>query len=376
MPSLQVPFIERLAGGDYNRITGVTLPSSYTVENHRLILRVPREKKARPDREVATLAYLRERTSIPVAQIAAKDFGRDNPLGKPYVLQHRIPGFNLNLVWHELSHDQRLSVARKLGGVVRELLSMESPVAGILEARADDTETTQQPAITPFELREQDGYGELIENPDTENLVGPEALRGHHTTLELFESLLTRWRIWSVAQQYDENDPEVQLWTSMLRAVHEMEELQLFKPNLNCLCHVDLHPRNIMVEIQPDNSLEMTGILDWDEAIFAPKFVNCEPPGWLWGYNVDDHVDEDGSLPWPYEVVGANDLPSTQEQQELKRVFEECTGSEYPCLAYDEHSRLSRGLFRIATLGLGASHHWKAAERILREWDVLRKSRT
>ena len=93
------------------------------MDNRKLILRVPREKTARPDREVATLNYVRERTSIPVAQVATKDFSRDNPLRKPYVLQHRIPGTDINLVWNGFSYSQRHSVARKLGGLIRQLLS-------------------------------------------------------------------------------------------------------------------------------------------------------------------------------------------------------------------------------------------------------------
>ena len=120
-----------------------------------------------------------------------------------------------------------------------------------------------------------------------------------------------------------------------------------------------------MIEIQPDVCLEVTGILDWDEAVFAPKFVTSSLPGWLWSYDIDDPVDEDGLIPWLYEVEGANDVPTTPEQQELKLIFEECAGLENPSLAYDEHFRLSRGLFRIATLGLEADHHWKAAKRIL-----------
>lgn len=101
----------------------------------------------------------------------------------------------------------------------------------------------------------------------------------------------------------------------------------------------------------------------------------CEPPRWLW----DDekfHEDEDGLLPWPYELAGANDTPATAEQQELKRSFEEHAGPAYPRLAYEEHSRISRALFRIAMLGLGDSMHYRAIERISREWEVLRRSLT
>ena len=29
-------------------------------------------------------------------------------------------------------------------------------------------------------------------------------------------------------------------------------------------------------------SLKLTAILDQDEAVFAPKFVACEPRWWLW----------------------------------------------------------------------------------------------
>lgn len=157
IPLLQPPLMKRLPGGDYNRITAITLPPSYSVDYHKLILRVPREERARPDREVALLSYVRNRTSIPVAHIAAKDFSCDNPLNKPNVLQHRIPGTDLGLVWDDLSHNQRLVVARRLGDVVRQLLSLESPVAGTLEARSDHTEIAEPPLIVPFELRDQDG---------------------------------------------------------------------------------------------------------------------------------------------------------------------------------------------------------------------------
>ena len=104
------------------------------------------------------------------------------------------------------------------------------------------------------------------------------------------------------------------------------------------------------------------------------KFVNCMPPAWLWDDGQANQVDEHGLDPWPYELRGANDTPSTPEKQEIKRVFEENAGPEYPSLAYDEHSRLSRALFRIARDGLDDNSNWKAAERILEEWEILRQS--
>ena len=61
VPSQQKPVIERLQGGDYNRIIGITLPSSDTGKGHQLILRVPREKDlAHTSRDVAVLNYVRQ----------------------------------------------------------------------------------------------------------------------------------------------------------------------------------------------------------------------------------------------------------------------------------------------------------------------------
>lgn len=46
--------------------------------------------------------------------------------------------------------------------------------------------------------------------------------------------------------------------------------------------HIDPYPRNILINITDDSSVETTGILDWDDAFFAPKYVACRAPFWSW----------------------------------------------------------------------------------------------
>lgn len=107
IPEPQIPLIEHLKGGGFNHITAITRPSSYAEEGHRsLILRVPREGESRPDQQLATLNYVRSRTPIPVPMIAAADFTCNNALEKPYVVQNRIAGKDLESVWDELNHSQ------------------------------------------------------------------------------------------------------------------------------------------------------------------------------------------------------------------------------------------------------------------------------
>jgi aminoglycoside phosphotransferase (APT) family kinase protein len=340
--------------------------------DRKLILRVPRWGQKRLDRDVAILNYVRWTTSIPVPKIAATDFSCDNVLQKPYVLQHQIPGKDLNTVWYDLSHLQRCTVAGELGRVIRTLLSLEHPTTGIIEAAPRSKGDVDCFSIVPYEL----DLGEGEEAPKAETSISLTASRPRKTTLDIFRSQFGRWRTLALKRSCGEIDNEIQLGDSMLRAVLEMENLGLFRPDLNCLCHVDLHSSNIMIEIQSDTSIRLTAVFDWDEAIFAPKFVNCKPPAWLWDDDFEDLLDEDDLNPWPYELDGANALPSSREIQELKRIFEENAGPEYPHLAYNEHSRLCRGLFRVAKDDLNDNANWKAAERILSEWKVIRHSLT
>ena len=369
VPSLQTPVIERLHGGDYNRIIGITLPSSDTEKGYQLILRVPREKDlAHPSRDVAVLNYVRQHSSIPVAKIAGQDFSCNNPLESPYVLQHRIPGEDLEKLWPNLTHAQRCTVATEMGRVMRHLLSMETLETGILEVVTDNAGSS---TIVPFELK--NALGEIIDEPITSASLHENSLHRRHFTLDFFNVQFNRWRAVDLERHAGEISHSVQLWDGMLKAVQEMDQLDLLKPTLkNCLCHVDLHPRNIMAEIQPDDTLKVRAILDWDEAVFAPKFVNCQPPLWLWDDDADERVDEEGLDPWPYELPNASGVPSSPEKAELKQIFEENAGAEYRRLAYEDVFRLSRGLFRLATLGLVSSENWRAAERILRDWEALR----
>ena len=67
--------------------------------------------------------------------------------------------------------------------------------------------------------------------------------------MDIFRSQFGRWRTLALKRSCGEIGNDIQLWDSMLRAVLELEDLGLFRPDLNCLCHADLHSGNIMVKI-------------------------------------------------------------------------------------------------------------------------------
>jgi aminoglycoside phosphotransferase (APT) family kinase protein len=125
------------------------------------------------------------------------------------------------------------------------------------------------------------------------------------------------------------------------------------------LAHLDLAPRNILVDPTSDTQLPIiTGILDWDSAILAPMFMSCAPPLWIWGWQDDEDEDE----------RTANNEPPTLEARQLKLLFEKAAGPDYMRLAYDPAYRLARRLVRFAFEGVRSNEHFKEAQTMLQEW--------
>ena len=374
VPSQKTILIERLRGGDYNRIIGITLPTSGSTKNisRHLILRIPRwGGQSKVERVAATLDYVRLNSNIPTATVLAQDFSDDNPLGSPYLIQNRVSGSDLEILWADLNHLQQCAIAREVGRVIKSLLLLESPVGGHIEANSTGTGTAASLIVVPFDLK--DGAGNLVEESEPQKPLVEGGQRKSQSTVDFFQSQIARWRTVDLARSGGLVDRSIELWDGMLEVAEEMNDMGLLTSKGHCLCHVDLQPRNIMAKINPDDSIQVTGILDWDDAVFAPKFVNCEPPGWLWGFDPDEVPHPD--LPtWPYEIPGAKDVPETVEKQELKQIFEEYAGPEYLSMAYEEHHRMSRALFRVAVLGLTSSWNYEAVESIICDWERLRQS--
>ena len=353
------PIINRIKGGDLNHIMSITVPGSYTASKHQddLILRIPRWEPYRIDRDVGILEYARRHTDILLPTVIRSDFNSNNALGKPYAIQRRVPGADIDTIWDTLTFGQRCRIARQLGQVNRTLRGVKSPVAGLIEPRDDNTFS-----IVPFEIDyEQD------ESPKSEAEPQP---RAPQSILDIYLTQYNRW--FAVDNMVMDS---VASWPALIDLVREMDQLGCFASIDISFCHVDLHQGNVMVSIDPvDSSANITAVLDWDEAVFAPQFVQCEPPSWMWIDEDEEPKDLQLDQVWPYEMAGAGTTPEDKEKAEIKRVFEESAGGdEYRKLAYNESFRLARALWRIARDGFHESHYVHVAERILREWPVLRE---
>lgn len=350
--------VERLSGGSFNRIIGITVTESNSGVVNRYILRVPRFETARPERDVAIVEYVRQHSEIPVPRIFRTDFTKNNPLKVPYVAQTKILGFELhskrqNLT--QLTHEQQCAFATEFGLILRKLQEMSHSTPGQIEA------LTNQHSIQKYHVRafdvDADPFGE---NPELDDISLAAEAPNHKSTLEFYKSQFERWE---VAASKHHNILKVDYMKCLAAVATQMNEARFLGDSENSLCHLDLNhaPHNIMVNLQ-DETLSISGISDWDSAVFAPRFVGCVPPMWIWAWNAEDNEDQ----------AYANDTPNTLKQQQLKRLFEDAVGESFLRFAYPPQYRIARRLFRFAQQGMNASWHIEDADRLISEWAAMR----
>ena len=363
-PSLENEFlIERLAGGIYNRIIGITVKNPGDAGPRNFVLRIPRPLMADfgyIEREVAILRCVRQNSTLPVADVISFDQTTNNPLKSGYVVQNRLPGTSLHSIWDELTHEQRCKVAREIGKIILALQAVTNPTPGIVESSSADN-GSQKFSIRPFDIKSpyDDNWKAKIPTyaPNEENQTV------FQTPEEWFGTQFGRW----LAYELLENPAQILYWdyqSQFVQVTKQMGSLDILGDGYNCLCHFDFAARNIMVEILADGSLTVTGILDWDSAAFAPKFVSCAPPSWLW--TEQKYYDaEEGET---------SSMPSTPEQEQIKEAFDDVVGFDYTWLAYKPEYRLARELFYFARHGLQDGEAQKRAVRLLKEWEALHDS--
>ena len=373
--------LEKMKGGGFNRVIGIDVKGSCNrmAVIERVVLRIPRFNNARLDRDIAALRFVRKYTSIPVPEIVTYDLTKANPLDSPYIVQTRIQGYDLQAnpgpnYYPTLSHNQKCTVAKELGRILREIQSVEHSSPGLIEAAKDSQDYIIRHldiSTLSFIEEEPDLNTELpffqprVYGVSQSAIEEPSAQRNDFEKSTYYFLLAQFGRLRASELR---RDPAMIGWINeyerLVTMAKQMNDLDLLGDGRNCLCHLDLNtaPRNIMARVQPDGSLEITGILDWDSAIFAPRFAGCVPPMWLWAWAPDDE-DEDESH--------ADDTPATPEQQELKQLFEEAVGPAFLEYAYRPEYRLARTLLQFAIYGIRSSEDHKEVDSLLDDWAAM-----
>ncbi|KAL8910671.1 MAG: hypothetical protein Q9171_004047 [Xanthocarpia ochracea] len=303
---------------------------------------------------MAIVRYVRQHTSIPTPEIVFYDTTPENPLKEAYVVYTRIPGHDLHHIYGSMNHQHKLAVAEQWGQLLLSDFAVRNDFAGVVDGTIDNAGTYIY-AFRPFEV-----------NPDPEDQPQNARLLTKQSILDIFILQFKRWD--AADRRAYPNDFPLDHLARLTTVAEEMNAADMFDNVYFSLCHLDLAPRNVMATTNWDNSLQISGVLDWDSAVFGPCFIACEPPSWIWAWSDDEDKNQNDD----YQEEHANDTPATPERQELKRKFEEVVGKEMLKYFYEPQYRLTRTLFNLALSGLRSNSAFHKTGRLLREWEELR----
>jgi hypothetical protein len=166
----------------------------------------------------------------------------------------------------------------------------------------------------------------------------------------MIESAL-RW------SEYEELIQEVDnriLWRQLINVIRALQRGD-WLGNVFSLDHKYLYPRNILATIDDAGRLEITGIVDWDTAIFAPKFVALRAPFCAWAVK---QYEEDANLE-----------PTSYAGVITKRAFCEAASPEFKRMAFSQEGILARQLFDLLHRGMLVEVARDNAVTILEDWD-------
>ncbi|KAF2763248.1 hypothetical protein EJ05DRAFT_506863 [Pseudovirgaria hyperparasitica] len=371
--------IERLRGGGYNRVIGITVDTPGAAGSAQYILRIARSYRPRVDRDAAAFIFAKRCGDLvpgcmPVPHVLAFEEAPCNELDAPYMIQSRLPGENLRTTFLDLEHHQKVQVATQLGRIVRLMLSVKKPQAGQIAFSADSRAMN----ICNHRIDSSipsDRSSFFLPQPIIEPFLTSPVLQ-HNRSCSTGEFIIGKFKSRKKALEEENVDESTKYFDEdyldqLITMTTEMDSEGWFRNVPFSLCHWDFEPRNILLSSDRDASsdVNITGILDWDHASIAPAFMSCRPPMWIWAW--DDEDDEDERL--------ANDEPATQEDRELKQCFEEAAGPEYVRYAYPPPYRLARRLVRFAIEGFSPndnnmrfSHFYQEAEAMMAEWAGMR----
>lgn len=149
-------------------------------------------------------------------------------------------------------------------------------------------------------------------------------------------------------QEHCPDEDNVVLWNKIQDILRSLQRRDLLGDTFH-LSHGDLASRNILAEILDNSSVEITGVVDWDFACFAPKFCAYKAPMDMWSGGEDEAVEEC--------TAG------------LVKLFKSIASPGYIRYAFSIEARIGRKVWLTLRNGIvGEDRRWFAMSNVL-EWE-------
>lgn len=254
--------IKDLCFGGYNLHLDINFEDGVTwIARFRLLqINRPSVERVNFDRlsEVATYNYLLTRTNVPVPVIYAYvlDGERDNPVGVGYIMMEKLLGRPMN--WLAASAAQKAAIFHQLRDIYIELEKIPSSLMGRPVPPEKPNAITSGP---PFFYYDQDGKS--LPCPPIAN-----AHEWHAAVLYYRRDLIANGEI-AVQNPSDALLVNKYLSEHLDNLINPAYSFHQF-----FLKHIDTRDCNFLV----DDDYKITGIIDWEMALFAPKDSALQSP--------------------------------------------------------------------------------------------------
>ncbi|OJD14839.1 hypothetical protein AJ78_04843 [Emergomyces pasteurianus Ep9510] len=375
--------------GNFNKALLLTMD-----DGNKVIAKIPCPNTGPPflttASEVATLKFLRSRTTVRVPEVLAWSATTANPVGAEYIIMEYLDGIPLSDKWESMNVIDRFKVIDQVVDMEVELQRLKFPAYGSLFLRES--------------VANVHGYVELSPELDPEQLycVGPSCSRELWLNRQIssFQTPIERGPWTSLAklassiiqeetanhQQHArttchglkaDND---QLTDEHIDLLHKASTVfpilpthpLISKSSSPTLWHTDLHLGNIFLSKNDPTSIE--GIIDWQSLQIAPLFLQAclpaflEPPkNYILGTTVPN-LPENFDLLNDSEkeiAIRSEDLASRTKYYEMKTLVE--NREVYDALLLDRRLwrlftscqvNLQSGLFPLRNSLTGLSQNW------------------
>lgn len=298
--------------GNFNRAFILDLDNG-----SRVVARIP-FPVAGPSRlvtnsEVATIAYVRENTSIPVPKVLDWSDDPMNPSGTEYIIMEYAPGVQLHEIWPQMDSLQHMQCVQNLTLLVKELHDLTFPAYGSIYFDNDFIDTTHRIPLNsnffigphcslryfPCYPGDQRSYGRRPPNQGPWNTFDefrrglvdagisrvpcedPPARADFRGSVEANLELLTRG---AAVLESLSRDPRIENISTPL------------------LLHPDLHKRNIFVD--PENPTSIIAVIDWQSTCLDPAlFYFQDIPDLCSGFEAFEQESESDGDQSPEETA-------------------------------------------------------------------------
>ncbi|RMZ66847.1 phosphotransferase enzyme family [Pyrenophora seminiperda CCB06] len=360
------PEINMIGQGSFNVVIGVTLKGPESAHKSgstigcrlaKLFTREPLRKFALRlpldnsgiERDVVTLQVISSHLSIPVPKIIKYDLETANAVGKRFTLQTRLAGEPLHALWAKLNRPQRLSAVQQITKVTEKIACCTSLAAGFISGRNIDCYSSVI-HLDQFMVPTESEGSRRPQFPQPTTQPAPK-----QTPHEFLMDLCRRWLAYEATFGHDHHSRP--LWQELMSLIDALAQGGWLGDRFH-LVHGDLFARNILAAITSSTTVKITGVVDWDMACFAPKFMALRAPFWAW---VGDERDEDGA---PYEPFG-------MEGRMLKNAFRSAASREYINFGLSAESVVARKLFKVVSGGMMCQGNRDLAIQLLHQWRML-----